>query len=338
MKGKAGFDQAGSFVARWRRNSGVANMIVLDEKAVAEALPWKKLVECLREAFRSDVEAPGRAIYDVPLDGADPAALMLMPAWRKEDVIGVKLVTVFKRNSQIGRPGIAGLYVLFSGSDGRALATVEGGELTARRTAAASALAADYLARGDASTLLMVGTGRLSLNIPQAYRAIRPIERVLVWGRREDEAAKRAEELSDLGFASEPVASVSEGLVSADIVSCATNATAPLVPGDDVRPGTHVDLIGAFQPTMRESDDEVMRKADVIVADTFEGVFEEAGDILQAIDSGAITRSSVVAELADLCNGDHSGRLNNEQVTVFKSCGTALEDLAAAQLALSAQT
>jgi ornithine cyclodeaminase len=262
---------------------------------------------------------------------------MLMPAWRKEDIIGVKLVTVFKRNSQIGRPGIAGLYVLFSGSDGRTLATLEGGELTARRTAAASALAADYLARNDASTLLVVGTGRLSLNIPQAYRAIRPIERVLVWGRRADEAVRRAEELSGLGFAAEPVASISEGLISADIVSCATNSTVPLVLGDDVRPGTHVDLIGAFQPTMRESDDALMRKADVIIADTFEGVFEEAGDILQAIDSGAITRDSVAGELADLCNGNHSGRLNNEQVTVFKSCGTALEDLAAAQLALANQ-
>ncbi len=313
-------------------------MIVMDEATVAAALPWHGLVDCLREAFKTSVEAPERTHYEVPLDGGDPASLMLMPAWRKEDVIGVKLVTVFKRNSQIGQPGIAGLYVLFSGSDGRILATLEGGELTARRTAAASALAADYLACKDANTLLMVGTGRLSLNVPQAYRAVRPIETVLVWGRRPDEAARRADDLATLGFNAEPVANVAKGLARADIVSCATNATAPLVLGDDVRPGTHVDLIGAFQPAMRESDDDLMRKADLIIADTFEGVFEEAGDILQAIDSGTITRDSVAGELADLCGGRHPGRTNDEQVTVFKSCGTALEDLAAAQLALAAHS
>ncbi|MEE9587320.1 MAG: ornithine cyclodeaminase family protein [Hyphomicrobiaceae bacterium] len=310
-------------------------MIVLSERDVAEALPWRDLIEALREGFNDPVTAPVRHVHEIELEDDKKGVLLLMPAWRSGDTIGVKLVTLFAHNSAKGLPGIAGIYALFDGHDGRALATLEGGELTARRTAAASALAADYLAREDASTFLMVGTGRLSLNIPQAYRAVRPIREVLVWGRRRSEAAKRANQLVAMGFSARPVSTIEQGLARADIVSCATNAIEPLVPGVHVRPGTHVDLIGSYKPTMRESDDDVMRRAGLIVVDTNEGAFEEAGDILQPIESGVITKDDVAGELADLCGGRHSGRDDDDQITVFKSCGCALEDLVAARLALT---
>ena len=310
-------------------------MFVLSEREVAEMLPWRDLIEALRNGFNEPVIAPVRHVHEIELDGGDNAALLLMPAWRSEDTIGVKLVTLFARNSAKGLPGISGLYALFDGKTGRALATLDGGELTARRTAAASALAADYLARDDASTFLMVGTGRLALNIPQAYRAIRPLREVLVWGRRPSEAARRANQLVAMGFTATPVESIEAGLRRADIVSCATNAVNPLISGVHLRPGIHVDLIGAYKPTMRESDDDVISRADLVVVDTKEGAFEEAGDILQAIKAGVITEDQIAAELADLCGNRHSGRSNKDQITVFKSCGCALEDLVAARLALS---
>ncbi|MBI1383850.1 MAG: ornithine cyclodeaminase family protein [Rhizobiales bacterium] len=309
-------------------------MRILDGEQVRKALDWRELIEALRCGFGDPVTAPPRSVHTIELDGGDSAALLMMPAWRAEDTIGVKLVTLFARNSQRGLPGIDGLYVVFDGKTGQARAAMDGAELTARRTAAASALAADYLARSDARVHLMLGTGRLSLNVPLAMAAVRPIERFLVWGRRRQEAEARAAELRALGLDASAVASVAEGLKTADIVSAATNATAPLILGRDLEAGTHVDLIGAYTPRMRESDDEVMRRAAVIVTDTHEGADEEAGDIIQAIASGSITRASVASDLAGLCAGAHPGRRGAEEITVFKSCGCALEDLVAGRLAL----
>ena len=157
-------------------------------------------------------------------------------------------------------------YLLSSGRTGELLAILEGGELTARRTAAASALAADYLARPEAETLVMAGTGRLSLNLIQAHRSVRPVRQVRVWGRNPEKAAAIAREArGPSGSRRRPREDLEEAIRTADIVSCATLSTQPLIRGDWLPAGCHVDLVGGFRPTMREADDSAIRRSTVFV-------------------------------------------------------------------------
>lgn len=307
-------------------------MIVLDQTQTRAALPWEPLIEALGGMFRSDCRMPVRHHHDVAVPGEPDATLLLMPAWLPGDYIGVKMVSVFPGNSVRGLPAIFGSYLLSSGRTGELLAVLDGGELTARRTAAASALAARYLARDDASHMLVAGTGRLSVNLVAAHSAVRPIRAVSVWGRDAAKAAATVRELADLGIKAEAANDLEEAARRADIISCATLSSEPLVRGAWLKPGAHLDLVGAFKPSMRESDDEAMVRGRIF-ADTRAGVLGEGGDVLQAIRSGAITEDAIVADLFDLCRGKSRGRVSGDDITVFKSVGAALEDLAGAILA-----
>lgn len=307
-------------------------MITLTQHQMREALPWRPLVEALRTMFRTGCEMPVRHHHTVAVPDEPDATLLLMPAWVPGAYEGVKVANVFPGNAERGMPAISASYLLSSGRTGELLAILEGGELTARRTAAASALAADYLARSDAATLTIVGTGRLSLNLLQAHRAVRPIERVLVWGRNPEKAAAIAREAEAMGVAALPADDLEAAVAKADIVSCATLSSQPLVRGAWLPPGCHLDLVGGFRPTMREADDEAIRRSTVFV-DTRAGATKEAGDIVVPLETGLLTVEGIAADLYDLTRGNHSGRGDAEEITVFKSVGAALEDLAAAILA-----
>lgn len=299
----------------------------IDAGAVHAALDWPALVDALRAAFRAGGSTPLRASYPVTPQGD---RLLLMPAWDATS-LGVKLVTVFPRNPARGLASVSALYLLLDVQTGHPLALIDGEALTLRRTAAASALASLYLSRPESRTLLVVGPGRLAPYLASAHAAVRPIERILVWGRTTARAEALARELRGQGLPAEPCADLGAGLAIADIVTCATTAREPVVHGALVKAGTHVDLVGAFTAEMRESDDALIARAAVFV-DTFAGAFREAGDLVQAIDGGAIARENVRAELADLCAGSHPGRRSPDEMTLFKSVGTALEDLCAARL------
>jgi ornithine cyclodeaminase len=299
----------------------------VDADAVHAALDWQVLIDALRAAFRAGGNTPLRASYPVTPEGD---RLLLMPAWDASS-LGVKIVTVFPRNPARGLASVSALYLLLDAASGHPLALIDGEALTLRRTAAASALASLYLSRPDARTLLVVGPGRLAPHMVAAHCAVRPIERVLVWGRDRARAEALCAEFRDQDLHAESCADLGAGLAQADIVTCATTAREPVVRGALVRPGTHVDLVGAFTPEMRESDDALMAKASVFV-DTRAGALREAGDIMHSIDGGAIGREHVRAELAELCTGRHAGRQATDEITVFKSVGTALEDLCAARL------
>jgi len=299
----------------------------IDADAVHAALDWQVLIDALRAAFRAGGNTPLRASYPVTPEGD---RLLLMPAWDASS-LGVKIVTVFPRNPARGLASVSALYLLMDAASGHPLALIDGEALTLRRTAAASALASLYLSRPDARTLLVVGPGRLAPHMAAAHCAVRPIERVLVWGRDRARAEAMAAALHWDGCPAEPCAELGAGLAVADIVTCATTAREPVVRGALVRPGTHVDLVGAFTPEMRESDDALIAKSSVFV-DTRAGALREAGDLVHAIDGGAIGREHVRAELAELCTGRHAGRQAAGEITVFKSVGTALEDLCAARL------
>ncbi len=302
---------------------------------VHAALDYTSLIEALRVAFRNGGEAmPVRQAYDVGFGGA-PAHLLTMPAWQRGKSLGVKLVTVFPQNATRGLGAVSSLYVLFDGETGVPRAMIDGEALTNRRTAAASALASTYLSRPDSSTLLMVGTGHLAHHLPEAHAAVRPIEQVLVWGRNGERAAALVKKLVAKGLAATSVSDLDAAVGRADIVSCATTSTEALVKGRLLRPGSHVDLVGAFTPQMRECDDDTMRRANVFV-DTRAGALKEAGDILQPIATGAITADAIRGDLHDLASGAVVRRGDDSEITLFKSVGAAIEDLTAASLLVPA--
>jgi ornithine cyclodeaminase len=298
---------------------------------VEAALDYPRLIEALGEAFRRGGEAmPVRQSYEVGLTG-QPSHLLTMPAWERGKALGVKLVTAFPQNAARGLGAISSIYVLFDGETGQPRALVDGEALTNRRTAAASALASRYLSRPDSRTLLLVGTGHVAAHLPAAHRAVRPIDKVLVWGRHPQRALALAGALARQGFDAAPVTDLPAALARADIVSCATTSREPLVMGRDLKAGTHLDLVGAFTPQMRESDDEVLLRSRVFV-DTYAGALAEAGDLLQPIASGRWQAEAICGDLQELTGGARPGRLAADEITLFKSVGAAIEDLAAATL------
>ncbi|MGE3832764.1 MAG: Gfo/Idh/MocA family oxidoreductase, partial [Parvibaculaceae bacterium] len=214
---------------------------------------------------------------------------------------------------------------------GATVAMMDGTELTRRRTAAASALAADYLARKDAATMVMVGAGALGSHFIRAHRAVRPIERVSIYNRSREKAEALAQEIAADGIAAEAVSDLEAAVRDADIVSCATTSTVPIVKGAWLKPGAHVDLAGAFKPNMRETDGEVVARARVYV-DTREGALAEAGDLLQAQDEGKFRMEDIAGDLFDLCRGTVPGRKDECEITLFKSAGTSIEDLVTAAM------
>ncbi|MEA3252384.1 MAG: ornithine cyclodeaminase family protein [Pseudomonadota bacterium] len=302
-------------------------MRMITAQEVAGAMPWVPLVDRLARCFVEGVEAPPRHHHAMQR-GDGEATMLLMPAWEKDGYIGMKMVNVFPQNAEHGLPAIAGVYLLCEGDHGRPLACIEGGELTRRRTSAASALACRALARADAESLLVVGTGKLAPMLIEAHAAVRPVKRVRIWGRNPAKAARLAEEYAG-HFDCAAVEDLAAAVGEADIVSCATLSSEPLVRGEWLKPGAHLDLIGAFRPSMRESDAACLTRGEVFV-DTYAGARGEAGDIHQAIEEGAFEFASIRGELAELLRGERPGRSDDRAITVFKSVGASLEDLAAA--------
>jgi ornithine cyclodeaminase len=290
---------------------------------VRRLTPMGALIAALKNAFVDGAASPPRQHYDLPGHGT----LLLMPAWRGEVNAGVKVVTIYSRSE----PSVQATYLLLDGRSGRPRAILDGTMITKRRTAAASALAAGMLARPEAHRLLVLGTGALVPHLVEAYRAVRPINEVSIWGRDHDKARACAAAIQCRGLSVQAVIDRQQGFGRADIISAATLSTTALVTGAELNPGTHVDLIGAFKPEMCEADPTCFARARVFV-DTRDGALTEAGDLLQAIAAGALTADRIEADLADLCAGRHCGRGDDAQaITVFKSVGTAIEDLTAAE-------
>jgi len=331
---------------------GMLRFYAADE--VHAALDYAPLADALAQAFAGGAQVPVRHVHRLgngpraaqgplraPVGGGlettggeasnESDTLLLMPAW-SESALGVKLVTVMPGNASRGVGTVQAIYVLLDRHSGEPLALLDGEALTLRRTAAASALAARYLARQDAQNLLVVGAGRLAPYLACAHYALRPaLRRVFIWARDPSKAQTTAQWLRDLGLPAQSVQDLESAVREAHIVSCATTATEPVVRGTWLEPGTHLDLVGAFTPAMREVDDAAVARSRIVV-DTYAGALAEAGDLLSPLASGAIRRESIVAELAELVRGDQRGRTLAEQITMFKSVGTALEDLCAATL------
>jgi alanine dehydrogenase len=308
-------------------------MLHLDAEQVAARLERGPLIDALARAFRSQYQAPARQHYAVGDSQHALNTLLIMPAWQPGGCIGVKLVTVFPSNAALGHAAVHATYALFDAKTGIPLAVLDGTELTRRRTAAASALAARYLAHPEASRLLMVGTGGLAQHVIESHAAVRTIKSVRVWGRRLERAAAVAQKFTAGPYNVEAVDDLEAAVRWADIISCATLAETPLVHGAWLRPGQHLDLIGSFTPKMREADDAALTRASIYV-DTRVGALAESGELVHGMATGVITAANIRGELSELARGSQRGRRSDKEITLFKSVGNAIEDLAAAELAL----
>jgi len=299
-------------------------MKVISASGFAGLAGYKEIVEALREGFRAEYVTPARHHHET----SAVSTLLLMPAWSRAWT-GLKTVVVKTDNAAKGLPTVQASYLLIDNATGTAVALMDGTELTRRRTAAASALAADYLAIKDASTMALIGAGALGEHFVRAHAAVRPIERISIFNRSAAKAESLAAKLRKEGFDAKAVNDPEPAVGDADIVSCVTTSTVPIVRGAWLKPGAHVDLAGAFKPTMRETDGETVARARVYV-DTREGALSEAGDLLRARDEGKFDFANIQGDLFDLCRGKVAGRRTAGEITLFKSCGTAIEDLAAA--------
>jgi ornithine cyclodeaminase/alanine dehydrogenase-like protein (mu-crystallin family) len=316
-------------------------MRVVSAEEIDAALSFPALIEALRRAFGAKLEAPERHHHEVAR-ASETATLLLMPAWtgagERPSYLATKLATVFPGNAARGRPSVYATTILLDGETGEPLAAMDGTRLTLWRTAAASALAASYAARADASRLLMVGAGALAPFLIRAHGAARPIREVTIWNHnavRAEEAVERISREAQRKGAQEgeaPLIRVTDDLEAAaraaDIITCATLSRTPLIRGEWLKEGAHLDLVGAFNLEMREADDEALRRSRLFV-DT-KAALKEGGDVAVALNQGAIAASHVAGNLASLVRGDVQGRRSPREITAFKSIGAAIEDLAAA--------
>ena len=315
-------------------------MRVISREELGRLFTFPELIEALQAAFKRGAVVPVRHHHTIELPDEPAATLLLMPAWDEAAAdrgaparfMGVKVVSIFPGNSARGEPSVSGTYLLMAGETGRPLAAIDGGALTLWRTAAASALAASFLARQDAARMLMVGAGSLAPFLIRAHATVRPIRDVAVWNRGPERAVRLAAALRGEGYPAEAVSDLQSAVRQADIISCATLSADPIVRGEWLKPGAHLDLVGAFTPAMREADDAAVRRARIYV-DTRAGALGEAGDILQPLRAGIISEADIRGDLPELCRGEAEGRRSGDEITLFKSVGTALEDLTAAALA-----
>lgn len=307
------------------------NITQIQASFIEKSTNFPDLINALRTAFSAqDTLVPMRHPHDFPNpEVQEDSTLLLMPAWKPGKQAGVKIATVSPKNGQFNLPAIQGTYIYLDALKGRVLGLLEAKSLTVKRTAAASALASQYLSRENSSSLLMIGTGALAPNLIQAHASIRPIETVYVWGRDCSKALSLSQKFKNASFHVQPIKAIKDKISEVDIISSATLSKTPLVLGKYLQPGQHVDLVGAYKVDMREADDEAVKKAEVYV-DTYQGGLKESGDIVIPLKSGILKETDIKADLFELASQFKGGRKSAAEITMFKSVGHALEDLAAA--------
>ncbi len=301
---------------------------------IKQHLLYLPLIDGLQEAFsQNNINAPFRHSHEYSTTYEKNSSLLLMPSWEQGNNLGVKLVTVSPGNSHHNLPSVQAIYLLFDMETGCPVVMIDGNELTARRTAAASALASRFLSRQDSKTLMIIGTGRAAKHFIDAHRTVRPIKNILIWGRTPSKAQKLAEDLIHNGLNARSVNTIEEGIDEADVISCATLSDKPLIFGRYLREGQHIDLIGSYQTFAREADSEVMIRSSIYI-DT-ESALQESGDLIIPLKNQEIVNSDILGTLHSLSVNGGLARNDPSEITCFKSVGHAIEDLTAAQILLN---
>lgn len=308
------------------------NIVQIDANFIEENTNFAELILALKFGFSSQKTiVPMRHHHDFPNPEVKAdSTLLLMPAWNPSKDAGVKIVTVSPENGKFDLPSIQGAYIYLDATKGTIKALLDAKSLTVKRTAAASALASSFLSKENSSSLLMIGTGALSINLIKAHASVRPITEVYIWGRNFEKAKAICENLQHENFSIIAIKTIEEKISEVDIISSATLSKTPLVLGKYLKEGQHIDLVGAYKKDMREADDNTIKKSSVFV-DTFQGGLKESGDIVIPLNNGTLTEEDIKADLFQLCSNSKSGRISENEITVFKSVGHALEDLVAAK-------
>ncbi len=311
-------------------------MRILSAAEVHAALPFARLVEALATAHRQSIDDKRELLMMEP-GGTTENAFILLPAWQKGRAIGVKLVTSFPGNlsGSEGLPTVQGVYVLLDGQTGSVRAVADGEAITFRKTAGDSALGSKLLSRPESAVLTMLGAGALAPYVIEAHLAVRPsIARVFVWNRTESRGRALVEALREKGITAEWAPDLETAVRQADIVSAATGSNEPLIRGQWLKPGTHIDLMGGWRLDMREADDDAVAGASVFAGHR-EACFK-SGDISGPIAAGRMTKADVLADLFDLCQGRHPGRTSNDEITLYKNIGGGHLDLFTAEAMMAA--
>lgn len=305
-------------------------MLIVPDDKIGDFLNYPELIGALRDIFQTDYTMPLRHHHFYKTEDGDENTLILMPVWNNE-YLGMKQVTVAPGNARQNMPSIFARYLLSNAKTGEPLALMNAAELTSRRTACTSALASSYLSRKDAENLLVVGGGKVAQHLAQAHLAVRNFKKVSVWMRNQEKLNHFVRSLQEEGIPVEAVADLEESARRADVISCATLSETPILKGEWVKPGAHLDMIGSHKPDTRETDDEAIRKSTLFV-DSRMGALHETGELAIPIATGLISEKDVQADIAELAKGLHPGRTSEGEITLFKSAGLAIEDLAAALL------
>jgi ornithine cyclodeaminase len=310
-------------------------MLSISAETIHKALTFPQLVNALQTAFTENIKVPPRLHFDMENPKANrETTLLMMPAWQAGDVAGIKLVTVAPENSHKNLPSIQGTYLLLDVDTGSMKALMDAPSLTAKRTAAASALASRFLSRENSDTLLIVGTGTLAPHLIEAHASVRPIKQIYVWGRSKEKAEKICQKVTHLNIPCIAVEDLEYYVRQSDIISCATLSTEPLIFGKWLKEGQHLDMVGAYRPDMREMDNECLTRS-VIFVDNFESAVRETGDIAIPLMENVISHSDIKSDLFAMCKNEFCFEREDSDITTFKSVGHALEDLAAAKLVFS---
>jgi len=307
------------------------NIVLISDDFVENHTNFRELISEIKIGFSSrKTLVPIRHHHNFPNPEVNSdSTLLLMPAWTPNNNAGIKIVTISPENSQYDLPSVQGTYVYLDAKTGLLKAILEAKNMTAKRTAATSALASSYLSKKNASSLLMIGTGALSQNLIKAHASVRPIQRVYVWGRDFEKALKVCKDLQNEAFTISAIENIEDKISEVDIISCATLSKTPLVLGNLLKEGQHIDLVGAYKPDMREADDDTILNASIYV-DSYEGGLKESGDIAIPLQKGILKTSDIQSDLFDLCSKDELLERDPKEITLFKSVGHALEDLMAA--------
>lgn len=298
---------------------------------IRRALPMSEAIQAVRGAFvelsMGRAQVPQRLSLDIP---EHAGAALIMPAYSPvSGKIGIKLLSLYESNPAQSLPFIQAMVVLMDATNGRPIALLEGTSLTALRTGAASGVATELLARADARVAAIFGAGVQGRTQLAAVAAVRPLERAMVYDLEPDRARAFADEMSKLLALPVAAPEGTVGLIEADVICTATSASEPVFDHTGLRPGTHINAIGSYQPDRREVPPDTVAAA-LVYIDHFESCMTEAGDILIPIREGIITEEHIRGEIGQLAAGTLPGRETDKDYTLFKSVGNAIQDLATA--------
>jgi len=310
-------------------------MLMLDADKILNSISFSTMVDELAAMHREPIGLVDEMLMESTDDNNNVSHFFIRTGWQPEKAVGAKVITVFPRNNQKREwPSIQAVYVLFEGVNGTPIACLDGTALTWLKTASDSALGSRLLSRENIESMLMIGAGQMAPHLVSAHCEVRPsLKQVHVWNRTNDKAQNLCASLADkypqISFT--PVTEIEVSAREADLICSAIGSTEPIICGEWLKPGTHVDLIGAYTAEMREADDECLRRGSLFV-DARETTIHHIGELMIPLASGVISEADVIADLSDLCLQHHSGRQSEDEITIFKNGGGGHLDLMCARI------